>query len=272
MPGYSSSQKQLIAQFVAFSSAKESVAAKYLKNNGWNVERAVDDYFQNNPSASQAMVSALNKIFDSYRDSPADNPDGIGIEGAMKYLGDIKVQLDEVVCLAISELLRSPSMGEFTRESFIDGWKDSGSDTLAKQASFASNLRKRIRNEPDLFKRVYRYAFILCRLPGQRHLTLEIATEQWRLFFTADNGGISWNTSTTPWLDWWLEFVEGSWKRPINKDLWEQTEVLMRKTLEDPSLKWWSPDGAWPGAVDDFIVFAKGKLGQNSSSEAMDVE
>jgi hypothetical protein len=57
-------------------------------------------------------------------ESPKDNPDGIGIEGAIKYLGDIKVQLDEVVCLGIAELLRSPSMGEFTREGFVDGWKN----------------------------------------------------------------------------------------------------------------------------------------------------
>lgn len=44
----------------------------------------------------------------------------------MKYFGDIKVKLDEVVCLGISELLRSPSMGEFTREGYINGWKSSG--------------------------------------------------------------------------------------------------------------------------------------------------
>src|SRR5262245_46576165 len=57
-------------------------------------------------------------------ESPKNNPDGIGIEGAIKYLGDIKVQLDEVVCLGVAELLRSPSMGEFTREGFVDGWKN----------------------------------------------------------------------------------------------------------------------------------------------------
>ncbi|WEW61156.1 Scaffold-type E3 ligase [Emydomyces testavorans] len=254
MPGYTSSQKQLIAQFASFASVKDSIAARYLKNNGWDVAQAADD--------------PLRK--DS--ESPADKPDSIGIEGAMKYLGDIKVQLDEVVCLGISELLRSPSMGEFTRESFVDGWKESGADTLMKQAAYASNLRKRIPQEPDLFRRVYRYTFILCRLPGQRHLTLEIAIEQWRLFFTPDNGGISWNTKTIPWLDWWLEFVEESWKRPINKDLWEQTEVLMRKTIEDPSLKWWSVDGAWPGAVDEFVLFAKEKLKQAGLSEVMEVE
>lgn len=61
-----------------------------------------------------------------YTDEPEENPDNIGIEGAMKYLGDIQVQLDEVSCLAIAELLKSPSMGEFTREGFLNGWRSTG--------------------------------------------------------------------------------------------------------------------------------------------------
>lgn len=41
----------------------------------------------------------------------------------MKYFAAIKVELDEVACLAVSELLQSPSMGEFNREKFVNGWK-----------------------------------------------------------------------------------------------------------------------------------------------------
>lgn len=98
-------------------------------------------YFQS-PQASSGANSSLNKIFDSYRgtwlkrpknlplggltvhpDDVENKPDMIGIEGAMKYLGDIGVQLDEVACFAIAELLQSPSMGEFTRPGFLAGWK-----------------------------------------------------------------------------------------------------------------------------------------------------
>ena len=96
-------------------------------------------------------------------------------------------------------------------------------------------------------------------MAGQRNLALEIATEQWRLLFSPDNGGVQWNTATTPWLDWWIEFVETRFKRPINKDLWEQTEVFMRKSLEDESLGWWSAEGAWPGAIDEFVAFVMEK-------------
>lgn len=56
-------------------------------------------------------------------------------------------------------------------------------------------------------------------------------------------------------------------KRPVNKDLWEQTEVLSRRTKEDETFGWHSDDGAWPGAIDDFVAFVREKRGEN-----MDVE
>lgn len=48
----------------------------------------------------------------------------------MKFLEAIQVQLDEVACLGIAELLKSPSMGEFTRTGFVDGWKSVGYGTI----------------------------------------------------------------------------------------------------------------------------------------------
>lgn len=61
----------------------------------------------------------------SITDDPEDNPDGIGIDGAMKFLEDIQVQLDDVSCLAVFEMCQCPSMGEFAREGFVEGWKSS---------------------------------------------------------------------------------------------------------------------------------------------------
>ncbi|PLB37038.1 defective in cullin neddylation 1 family protein [Aspergillus candidus] len=261
MPPYSSQQKQQITQFINFTQAKDTVAAKFLRAARWNVEEAVDAYFQSPQGTGGANTSSLGKIFDSYRDDPQDNPDGIGIDGAMKYLGDIHVQLDEITCLGIAELLKSPSMGEFTRENFLAGWRAVGCDTLDKMIAYANSLRTRIPTEPDLFRRIYRYTFPLCRMQGQRNLQFEIASEQWTLFFTADNGGVQWDTPTTPWLEWWIAFLEERGRKPVNKDLWEQLEVFMRKTREDERFGWWSADGAWPGALDDFVAWVQEKRG-----------
>jgi DCN1-like protein 1/2 len=132
----------------------------------------------------------------------------------------------------------------------------------------AKIIRKTIPQDPELFRRVYRFAFRLSKVqPEQRNLPFEIAADQWRLFFTADNGGVAWNTQSTPWLDWWIEFLEGRGKKPVNRDLWEQVEVFMRKTLEDEDMRWWSPEGAWPGAIDDFVAWVQAKRGTGSEME-----
>lgn len=138
----------------------------------------------------------------------------------------------------------------------------------------AATLRKRIPTHPESFRKVYRFAFPLCRMQGQRNLTFEIASEQWQLFFTSANGGVEWNTATTPWLDWYIEFLESRNTRVVNKDLWEQTEVFLRKSLEDESFSWWSADGAWPGALDDFVAYVQQdkRGGKASGGEAMEVE
>ncbi|CAG7935262.1 unnamed protein product [Penicillium salamii] len=269
MPPYSSSQKQQIAEFGALTESRDSVATKFLKASGWNLPQAIDAYFTVESGSNSHHISDLTKIFDSYQDDSVDSPDTIGIQRAMDFLGDIGVQLDEVTCLAIAELLKSPSMGEFTRNEFKRGWAILGCDTIGRMTEEANKIRERIPKDPELFRRVYRYTFLLSRMQGQRNLQFEIAADQWNLFFTTDHGGVAWNTATTPWLDWWIEFLEGRGKKPVNKDLWEQVEVFMRKSLEDEDMGWWSPDGAWPGALDDFVAFVQAKRGKDSE---MDVE
>ncbi len=42
----------------------------------------------------------------------------------MKYLADLGVKLDEAAVLAVLTELNAPTMGEFTREGFINGWSN----------------------------------------------------------------------------------------------------------------------------------------------------
>ena len=51
-----------------------------------------------------------------------DEPDHIGVEGSMRYLQDLGIQLDEPVLLTVLAELGAPTMGELTRTGFIEGW------------------------------------------------------------------------------------------------------------------------------------------------------
>lgn len=95
-------------------------------------------FFTAEAGSHAVYTSDITVLFESYRgmsppvppdlcvltitDDPIDSPDTIGITRAMDFLGDIGVQLDEVACLAVAEIVKSPSMGEFTRQGFVNGW------------------------------------------------------------------------------------------------------------------------------------------------------
>ena len=268
-------------------------------------------------SVNAASQQTLSKLFNKYRgqyhhsfylgrvrlifeistDDPKSYPDRIGVEGISTYLEELSVRPDEVVCLGLMEQLGAPTIGEFHRDAFINGWLNvppppgSGStftppcDTIARQAAYMKQLRTQIQTDPATFKKVYRYTFNICRPEGQRNVPAETATEMWRLFFSTENGGVNigGNSATaTPWLDWWIEFYESKYKRPVNKDLWNMFGEMMFKIQEEEQNKtdggdvkdlkagfgWWSEDGAWPGAVDEFVEWVVEK---RKAGGAMDV-
>ncbi|KAJ5083519.1 Scaffold-type E3 ligase [Penicillium angulare] len=281
MPAYTADQKRAISQVAKITRCTDTEAIKFLRTAKWDAQRAVDLFYSSDQGGNDTLSVSLKQVFDSYHsksimmtmnlindnkrytntslDASTDEPEKIGIEGAMKYFGDLEVQLDEIACLGVAELCKCPAMGEFTKEGFVDGWRAVQCGTLQKMKAYVKTLRQNIPAKPDTFRRVYRYCFLLSRMQGQRNVQFEIAAEQWRMFFSPESGGVAGNTSTTPWLDWWIEFLEERGKKPINKDLWEQFEVFMRKSHEDESFGWWNPDAAWPGAVDEFVAYVLAK-------------
>ncbi|KAI9799871.1 MAG: Scaffold-type E3 ligase [Piccolia ochrophora] len=206
-------------------------------------------------------------------DAPIENPDTISVDGAMKYLSDLKIQLDDIAVLAIGEALQAPTMGEFTREGFVNGWRalnpSTSADSLSKQQTTATHLRAAIPTDPALFRRIYRHTFQLARTPGQKAVALDAALEYWRLLFTPPHG-CAWSTPGTPWLEWWLEFLQQRWKKSVNRDMWNMTFEFYRRSREDESLAWWDEQGAWPGVVDEFVAFVKER--REAGAGEMEVE
>ncbi|KIV93234.1 hypothetical protein, variant [Exophiala mesophila] len=277
MPSYTTSQRISISQFISFTQAKESIAAKFLKAHDWNVERALDSFYQS--GSGNATVSPiqqnLSKLFDQYRDNPEDSPDSIGIDGAQQYLTDLGVELDEVAHLGICDLLQCPSIGDFERETFISGWRsvstgDKPYDTTSRQAQYVELIRRKLVADPAFFKQVYRNAFKLAKPDGQRSVPVESAVDFWTMFFSSEKGGIEWNTASTKWLDLWTEFYQSHCKRPVNKDLWNMVGELVAKTREanGESLEWWNENGAWPMAIDDFVSHVKEQ--RKTAGDSMD--
>jgi len=130
-------------------------------------------------------------------------------------------------------------------------------DTLPKQQTVIASLRRLLITNPAFFKRVYEQTLLLARTPGQKSLPLDAAIEYWRLLLQPPS--ISWSTQSTPWLEWWIGYLEERWRKGVSKDMWEQTGVFIMKCGEDESMAWWSEEGAWPGVLDEFVVYVKEK-------------
>ena len=143
----------------------------------------------------------------------------------------------------------------------------SATDINAQKAT-VRELRREL-PQPDFFRRVYKHTFKLALASGQKSLPLDIAIEYWRLLLQAPS--INWYsppTATTPqaspWLEWWLDYLESRWKKGVSRDMWEQTGKLVLKTLEPggETMGWWSEDGAWPGVIDQFVEYVREKRGE----------
>lgn len=74
-----------------------------------------------NPHKSKA-----SKLFDGYRESPKELPDEINMDGMQKMLEDMNVDMGSVDILIFSELVGSPTLGNITRQGFVDGLAQEG--------------------------------------------------------------------------------------------------------------------------------------------------
>lgn len=101
---------------------------------------------------------------------------------------DLDISPEDVVMLPLSFYLRSPSLGTFQRNSYIDGWKDIAGtfkvDSLDAQKDLLPALREDLRNDAPvrgerskesqagLFHRVYEFTYAFARPEGQKSLRM----------------------------------------------------------------------------------------------------
>ncbi|KAI0480883.1 Cullin binding-domain-containing protein [Xylariaceae sp. FL0804] len=271
MPPQSAAQKAAVANFMNITGAPERVATRYLKSSGYKANEAVDAYLNSgaggaNNQRDAQLNTQLNKVFDSFRDEAEDAKDCLNAGSTQKYLEAIGASIEDASFFAAMELFQAPAIGEVPRNGFVKGWKDAGVDgrVEAQKTHFKGLLRK-MPSDRDLFKKVYRYAFVVGKESDQRAIPLETAMTYWDLLFKSP--GMSWVGSQAgiQWLTEYTNFLNENWSRSVNRDMWNQTLEFAYKSMDDETLAFWSEDGAWPGVIDDFVAWWRKKT-------AMDVD
>ncbi|SAM77774.1 related to DCN1-scaffold-type E3 ligase [Ustilago bromivora] len=317
----SAKKEAVLRRFRELTSATPQDAHRILKAHGYRIESATNAFFndkqaQINASASSSTLDKkterevkerLNALFDRFRDSgnaadsddeneesrPAapEDSDTMSIAGALKMCEALEVSPEDVVFLPLSYYLKSPSIGTFTRNDYINGWKMLDlSDTINKQQKTLEKLRQELlENKPPrfehiaeeksnpatassankgLYEKVYEYTYGFARKEGQKSLALENALAFWDLILPASptfqrEGGLG--TFTQQHLDQWKKFLsEQTGGRAVSKDTWVQFLDFTKEINQDFSNH--DFDAAWPSVIDDFVMWAK----ENLPSDGMD--
>lgn len=259
-PAYTAQQKAAITQFISFTQMDRTAAVRVLKSHGWDAQNAVNGYYSGGgggSNASAATKAMLNKLFDKYREDPAGEPDVIGVEGTMSYLPQLEVDLEGMESLAALEIIQAPTMGEISRDGFVNGWLERDCDTIEKQKAYIKTLKTQLPTDKAVFTRVYKYTFFLAKTGQQKAVALDSAILYWDLLFASPLSAVKWSTPSTPWLDWWKEFLNASWKKSVNKDMWNETLKFAQLTLQDEAISFWNEESSWPSVIDNFVEWVK---------------
>lgn len=265
-------QRTLAAQFVQMTATNDKVAQKFLKNANWKLDVAADAYFNGNPSLATTSSSSkpkLDKMFTELQDPQEDAPDELGAGSAIEYASSLGVDPENVGIFALMELVKAPAFGVITRSGFIEGWQGTNAPaTKSGQKDYIQSLVRNLPQDHELFKRVYRHAFIAGReTPEQRALPLDNALVYWQCFFSGElPHSKPWvakssqsATATTDFLELWTEYLKNNWSRTVSKDMWNQTHDFAIKSTADPTLNFWTPEGSWPSVIDGFVDWLRAK-------------
>ncbi|KAF2768972.1 hypothetical protein EJ03DRAFT_336507 [Teratosphaeria nubilosa] len=256
---YNGSQKAAINEFLAVTQCPDkTTATKYFNNP--------------HATANSPTRIKLSQTFDKYRDDPKNEPDEINADGTAQLLGDMDISLEDIAALVFSELVASPSLGKLIRQGFIDGCQRVNVDDLARLRNVILARKSALQTDRDVFKSVYNHTFQLPLAPGAKTLPLDMALEFWMLLFGAQ--GYEWKSAHgTPWLEWWLEFLQGKNTKAVNRDLWKQTLTFAHETMRDDSLGFWDEESSWPSVIDEFVEWVKTEKRATAQGEdAMEVE
>jgi DCN1-like protein 1/2 len=229
-------------------------------------------------STLEAATKSLSTLFDKFR-AATDDSNTISAEGSMAYLVQLGTDFEDCSMFVPLCIVSAPCVGEVERKPFIDGWlaesRTSGVPlyTLEKQKDYIGSLVARLGSDIQLFKRVYRHAFVASKERVQKVIAIDTALELWKALFRSP--AQPWvGASGTNWLDLWEQYLTSKGTKGVNKDLWNQTWELWYRICKDggngagdETLSFWNEDGAWPSVIDGFVEWVREK-----KSDAMDTD
>ncbi|KAG5338793.1 hypothetical protein C0989_006220 [Termitomyces sp. Mn162] len=238
-----------IIQFVGVTGTSTRDARNFLEKYK-RVDVAVDAYFNNphefntptrhQPAPAAPSTSKLTTLFNSYKDPDGDE---ITVDGTIKLCGDLEVDPEDVVLLAVAFELKSPGIGRWTKQGWTEGWKALRVDTIPAMKALLPQLRAKLSNDPAYFRKVYNYTFEFGRSEGQRSLGMDSAQAFWALLLPhgltgsalshiraeSSDGDVSMEDEEgwkSEYVQWWFDFLNEKGGKGVSKDTWVMVCII----------------------------------------------
>jgi len=277
-------------QFCAVTGAPTRDARKFLETHK-RLDIAIDAYYNNphafsNPTSRRKVDSSapsnskILQLFEKYKEPGGED---ITIDGTIRFCADLEVNPEDVVLLAIAYELKSPGIGHWTKQGWMEGWRYIGADSISEMKNALGRLRGQLGSDSNYFEQVYKYTFDFARNEGQRSVGLETAQAFWNLLipygFTQGaltrvpmqideegNKDVDMDDDddecTDGWkqeyLQWWFDFLNERGGKGITKDTWIMFFAFIRSI--NAQFSNYSADDAWPSTIDDFVAYARKRL------------
>jgi len=247
-------QKKAVKDFKNICSANEKTALECLRKNNFNVNQALDYYYNNQGSfdsstpkgrSQKADNNKLNTLFAKYADPK--NKEIMAGEPLGQFFRDVGVdpEKDGAVTLGFAYTIRCKTLGEIKKTEFVEGLSTLNADTAERIRQEMQTIRGQIGNR-TWFKDFWRWLFDFCKEDSERRsLDMEPALE---MMSTA-------LPQHFPLLTEFLEFLRARREKTFTKDNWDMTLEFGKEIKSD--LSNYEDECAFPALFDDFVAFVR---------------
>eukprot|EP01017_Pseudomicrothorax_dubius_P032916 TRINITY_DN4355_c0_g1_i5.p1 TRINITY_DN4355_c0_g1~~TRINITY_DN4355_c0_g1_i5.p1 ORF type:complete len:182 (-),score=46.32 TRINITY_DN4355_c0_g1_i5:570-1115(-) len=155
-----STQKEKVKQFKAITGTGDDVAVVFLKRLNWNVENAVNAFFES-PEAKKAQpkLTQIKALFKTYADPSTGY---INIDGLTKFFSDCGItDLMDPVTLVIANYWKPDVLLQIEEEKFVQGMTAMNCASVEELRNNLTRLRKELLS--DRLKEIYINSFVVNR-------------------------------------------------------------------------------------------------------------